>query len=422
MSEFFETAQSIGARLCRDAIWSGDRCNWVGASMEALQTWTVVQKSFGPDLYAGTGGIGILLAELAAFNHERIFRRTAEGAAAHAFAHAEKLPSFVRLAFYSGQVGVGYSLIRIGERLGAEEWVSRGLKLLDAAATVDVREQGTDVISGVAGTIPVLLLVHERYGRPAFVDLAIRCAEKLEKSANRSDDGYSWNTIGTPGQEQRDLTGFSHGTAGIGWAMLELEYATGDKRFRAIADQAFRYERHWFSSEKGNWPDFRSGPTPNGSAPEPGYSVGWCHGAPGIGFSRLRAFELTSEGEFAVEARVAAATTMRYFESPQTYQSSYSLCHGAAGNADFLLEASLVLGESEYRECAERAARQGIAWFEAARAPWPCGVLGGGETPNLLLGTAGIALFYLRLEDPSQVKTVLMVGPRPGSFSASSIA
>jgi hypothetical protein len=37
--------------------------------------------------------------------------------------------------------------------------------------------------------------------------------------------------------------------------------------------------------------------------------------------------------------------------------------------------------------------------------------LGGGETPNLLLGTAGISLFYLRLEPAIKVAPVLMVGP-----------
>ena len=92
MSEFFQTAQAIGARLCRDALWSGTRCNWIGASMESIGGWTVVQKSFGPDLYSGTSGIGILLAELAALNLERVFRRTAEGAAAQAISHLEDIP------------------------------------------------------------------------------------------------------------------------------------------------------------------------------------------------------------------------------------------------------------------------------------------------------------------------------------------
>jgi len=412
MSEFFETAQAIGARLCRDAIWSGARCNWIGASMEGLGAWTVVQKSFGPDLYSGTSGIGIFLAELAALNNEGIFRRAAEGAAAQALSRLEDIPPTMRLGFYSGHSGIAYALVRIGERIGNPALVERGVALMDSLTSLAVSEQGIDVVSGVAGAIPPLLLMHRKFKRQAFLDLALRCASHLEQTAHRSDYGWSWKTIDTPGQEQRNLTGFSHGTAGIGWALLELAHASGDKRFAAAAEQAFRYERRWFNAEQGNWPDFRSGSDapPQTPAP-PTYGMAWCHGAPGIGLSRIRAFELTKDDACLQEAIAASNTTARYLAMPQTAQAGYSLCHGCAGNADFLLEAARVLSNNSYREVAEQAGRQGIAWFEATRTPWPCGVLGGSETPNLLLGTAGIGLFYLRLADSARVAPVLMVGP-----------
>jgi len=76
-----------------------------------------------------------------------------------------------------------------------------------------------------------------------------------------------------------------------------------------------------------------------------------------------------------------------------------------------LLESARVFKNTAYRRAAEQIGRQGIASFEKSRIPWPCGVLGGGETPNLLLGTAGISLFYLRLEPAIKVAPVLMVGP-----------
>ena len=412
MTEFFETAQAIGARLCRDAIWSNGRCNWIGASMESVAGWTVVQKSFGPDLYSGTSGIGILLAELAALNNERFFRRVAEGAASQALSRAADIPLQMRAGFYSGHAGIAYAITRIGERLDNEALIDRGQALMDSLTGVDLNEQGTDVVSGVAGTIPALLLMHQKTGRQSLLDLAVRCGQKLEETAHRSDDGWSWKTIETPGEEQRDLTGFSHGAAGIGWALLELSHASGEKRYGRAAEEAFRYERRWFSAEQGNWPDFRKGTgSPAEANAGPSYGVAWCHGAPGVGLSRLRALEITGDQACSREAEIAAQTTMRYLSVPQTAQAGYSLCHGCAGNADFLLEAARVLNNATYRQAAEQAARQGIAWFESKRGPWPCGVLGGAETPNLLLGTAGIALFYLRLEPGVQVSPVLMVGP-----------
>jgi hypothetical protein len=45
--------------------------------------------------------------------------------------------------------------------------------------------------------------------------------------------------------------------------------------------------------------------------------------------------------------------------------------------------------------------------------PWPCGVPGGAETPNLLLGLSGIGYFLLRLYDSTAVPTALL----PASYS-----
>ena len=49
--------------------------------------------------------------------------------------------------------------------------------------------------------------------------------------------------------------------------------------------------------------------------------------------------------------------------------------------------------------------------FHQNRNPWPCGVMSGGETPNLMLGTAGIGYFYLRLYDAAAVPSVLLLAP-----------
>jgi lantibiotic modifying enzyme len=39
------------------------------------------------------------------------------------------------------------------------------------------------------------------------------------------------------------LTGFSHGAAGMAWALLPLAALTGDERFRTAALAALDYER-----------------------------------------------------------------------------------------------------------------------------------------------------------------------------------
>src|ERR671915_222589 len=88
--------------------------------------------------------------------------------------------------------------------------------------------------------------------------------------------GIGWNNEGAI---TRPLTGFSHGTAGIAWALLELAALTGEEHFRKAALDAIAYERDLFSPEAGNWPHLGDDNNP--------FWVTWCHGAPGIGLARL---------------------------------------------------------------------------------------------------------------------------------------
>ena len=70
--------------------------------------------------------------------------------------------------------------------------------------------------------------------------------------------------------------------------------------------------------------------------------------------------------------------------------------------------AAETLARPELLEIAEAAAVRAMQRYEATGAPWPCGVPGAGETPNLMLGTAGIGHFLLRLHDPAGIPTPLL--------------
>jgi lantibiotic biosynthesis protein len=407
LSEFADIASAIARRICRDAIWAGDACNWIGPFAESWNTWEILQRSFGPDLYSGTSGIALFLASVAQIDSERLIRKTALGAATHSFKHALDFPRAAQIGVYSGTLGIAWSLLRIGEALGASEWHDRGMELL---AKIDLEADGAalDVMSGYAGAIPLLLELSRQFERPAWAEMASRWGDRLELAATKAPEGWSWRTIDLPANTGgRNLTGFSHGTAGIGWAFAQLFQATGEFRFQRAAQQAFQYERSFYSAEVENWPDFREYLRPPGSPAA--YGIAWCHGAPGIALSRLRAWRLSGHTQAREETEIAIRTTQRALASPNAPNGGFSLCHGCAGNADVLLEASRDLEAPHLRDAAENIGRMGMERFETQRWPWPCGVPGAGETCNLMLGTAGIGYFYLRLADP-RVPTVLMIG------------
>ena len=410
---FLEAAAALGARLCRDAVWDGPRCNWMGDSQDAINgQLAIVHRAMGPALYDGTAGIGLFLARLYAATGEKPFRTAARGALRQALGARDRVGEPLRIALHAGWTGMAWAFAEAGEAMGDEAWTAESARLAEALRAVDPHPAAIDVISGSAGAIPVLLELARRHGDDALAENALRHGEFLLQRARRTDAGWSWHTMDAPMRDH--LTGYSHGTSGVALGLLELAAATGDARFREAADEGFRYEARYFSPEHGNWPDFRLFGDPAAAAATPvGYALAWCHGAPGIGLSRLRAFQLTGDAARRAEAEAALATTARTLDAAAATGagSGFSLCHGDAGNAELPLLAAQVLGDPAQAERAARVGRMGIERHLVPGAPWPCGVPGGGETPGLMLGLAGTGWFYLRLYDPA-TPSVLLVHPR----------
>jgi lantibiotic biosynthesis protein len=179
--------------------------------------------------------------------------------------------------------------------------------------------------------------------------------------------------------------------------------------YRTAALAGFAYERRWLSPQHGNWPDFRTANERNPPGGDPSYGIAWCHGAPGIGLARLRAMEILREGWCRDEAEIAIRTISPYLAVGAIGTQNYSLCHGIGGNTELPFLAAGILPDEKLRLMAERVGWYGIEVYRNRREPWPCGVGGAGEAPNLMLGLAGIGYFYLRLYDPVRNTSVLML-------------
>jgi lantibiotic modifying enzyme len=383
---FLNVADRIGARLCRDAFWAEGRCNWLAA--EGGDEGTSAYEIMRPDLYGGTSGVALFLARLHAATGERIFRMTALGALRHALSGVADMPGAQRHGLYTGVPGVAYAAQCLGEH-------EQALRLMKELAADERMPDSVDLIGGSAGVIAASLALH-RFSKAGFLlDLAVRHARWLVRAGAASTDGLSWDT--GLASAKRNMTGLAHGAAGIAWALLELFHVTGEQEFRSASEGGFRYERSCFSEENG-WPDFRSEP--------PEYHAWWCHGAAGIGLSRLRAWQVLGDETHRKEAEAALQLTERMLAEPNF---NYSLCHGKCGDAELFLYAGEVVGGDRYRAIAEKAATEGLERYEKKRMPWPSGLWNGADTPGLMLGQAGIGYFYLRLHDPVMTPSVLLV-------------
>ena len=416
-TSYLEAAAAIAGRLCRDALWSGRRCNWVGASMEpGGGSWQVVYRACGPDLYDGTAGIGLFLACAARATGERLFRVTAEGALRQALARAASIEGRQRIGLYTGSVGIAVAAALAAERLALEEMRAAGMDLLRSATDREADLSTLDVLAGCAGAIQGLLWAQARSGAGEWaLEAAVRMGERLLGAAERSGRGWSWDTIGErSARSGRNLTGYSHGAAGIGVALLELWAANGDDRFREAGEGAFAYERGLFDPAAGNWPDLRD-PESTGlpKTDGPSFMRAWCHGAPGVAMSRLRAWQLTQDTTTLKEARVALATTAASLsDESDDSAANCSLCHGGCGNAAVLACGSETLGDAAMVSPAHGFALRCVRTYHEARAPWPSGVAGATDVPGLMLGMSGTGMLLLRLHSGALAPDVLLIAPR----------
>ncbi|HEY3640838.1 MAG TPA: lanthionine synthetase LanC family protein [Xanthobacteraceae bacterium] len=404
---FLDAAERIGCRLCRDALWSDGRCNWLGWAMELRAgQWGTAFRAMPANLYDGTAGIGLFLARLAHHTRDPIIRATAEAALGQALTAADALAAEGEYGFYYGLSGIAWACREAGALLEQDALAARAEGVLRVAAVITPDRRRVDVINGSAGLIPALLGMAMGGRREELLAAAVRHGEHLLDIAERSGQGWSWDTLNMPNEPH--LLGLAHGTSGIASALAALADATGRRDFLDGARQALRYERAHFRASEGNWPDLRSFSQP-AQGGEPPCMVAWCHGAPGIGIARLNLHRLLpQEPEILTEAEIAIRTTAATLApaAPQRL-GNFSLCHGEGGNADFMIMAADLLDRPELRSQAEAAGVRGIEQFEDHGLPWPCGILGAGETPNLMLGLAGIGYFLLRLYDSATNPTVL---------------
>lgn len=390
---------AIGHRLCDEAVWQSDACTWVGR--QAGRDGSVPDyASLGPDLYGGTSGLAWFLTQLAATTGDDRAATTAIGAIRHALWTAEHAEADLGDGLFTGIVGVCIAAERVAALLGDDDLRSEAKTLIERRLPTlgFSADAGFDLVSGRAGVVAGLLVLHRAWHSEALLRVAADVGTGLMATANRTGAADSWASADIPAEQ--DLTGLSHGAAGPAWALAELAHATGRAEFRSGSARALAYERSCFDPVAVNWPDFRSERRAN-STPS-GFSTVWCHGATGIGLTRSRIAELLDDRESAMEATHAIKTVRAAVErSLARPDPSWGLCHGLAGNADALLQMSAIVGSEADRELAREVAAAGAASMNAwDAADQPLG---------LMTGIAGIGAFYLRLLDPAIPSVLLLV-------------
>ncbi|MEO7236959.1 MAG: type 2 lanthipeptide synthetase LanM family protein [Lapillicoccus sp.] len=401
-AELVEVARGLADELRVAAVrGSGGGMAWIGVGFVPQVDRYQLQPT-GYDLYNGGAGTALFLATLAAVTEDDPLRADALAAVQEVADQARARPTaLVRGLGIGGAAGAGsivYALTRIARLLQEDALVEAASSLAAAVTPEAVAADGDlDVVAGSAGAILGLLAVYDATGDPDLLERASWCGTHLVQT--QLTDGPqrgAWDGLLT------GLAGFSHGAAGIAFALSRLVARTGDERLRDAMRAAVDYETRVFVPEEGNWPDLRPDPL---ALPDdrPAFPSQWCHGATGIGLARLGGLAALDTPDARGDIDRAVETTLRAGLGGRD-----QLCCGSMGRVELLLIAGRELDRPDLVEEAGRRAALVVARAEqtggyALMAGLPRGV----SSPGLFQGTAGIGYQLLRLARPDVVPSVL---------------
>jgi type 2 lantibiotic biosynthesis protein LanM len=386
-------ADAAADALARHAIRRGGSAAWIG--LDWLGDSEVAQLvALGVDLYNGSAGIALFLAAHAAVSGREASAALARAALAHLrkTLHgrgAARLARVIGLGAGTGLGSVIYALVAVARLLDDESYLD------DAAAAARLvgdeliaADRQLDALGGAAGGILGLLRLHRARPDAGVLARAAACGRHLLAQPRLAVGAHrSW---AVQGAGPNPLNGVSHGAAGFALALASLASATGDAAFAAAAAECLAFENASYDAERRNWPDLRHRDAPR-------WHWKWCHGAYGIGLSRIAIARAAPAMAPALEHDIRAAVAGADAGWPGRDDT---LCCGALGHIELLSDASAWLGRPDLRALATARMLQLVATAEHAGSHrWNGGV----DRFNLGLfrGIAGVGYAALRQVDGS---------------------
>ena len=393
-----EQSVQIAHELKQKAIYTGEgSATWISLTYrEEAQQYEMLPM--GLRLFDGCSGVALFLAGLTKITQTKSHRDLTLATIAPILRGINlDCDRVIQEIGIGGGMGAGaliYTLVRTGQMLDTD-FLTPARQVAATITDERISQDCTfDLLGGSAGAILGLLALYQIEPDEKILERAIACGRHLLASRTASASGHrAWIT-----GKQSMLTGFSHGAAGIAYALGRLFAVTQQAEFLNAAIESNAYEASVFIAEQNNWPDFRYPKT------EKGYSCwnSWCHGASGIGLARVA--ELGILPQETIESDIAAAIA-----TAKTYplERIDQLCCGNLGRVEFLLNAAQKLKRSELQAIALERTSQVVA-----RANYK-GKFGlnwetGPYDPSFFQGTSGIGYQLLRMAHPNLLPSILV--------------
>lgn len=303
---------------------------------------------------------------------------------------------------FEGIAGIIYSFAAL-YRLWKIDSIKKDIKRLFKYIKPELNnDKFVDIMSGSAGALAVLISLQDLFSKKELLPYARLCVKHILK-VYPDPKCYSFEQKKMI-DAVKPLLGFSHGVAGMAWALSQYDKIEPRKKVKRWIQLALKYERQYFNAAYGNWPDFRKDRERPEIANTFRFMTAWCHGAPGIGLARLDMSQFWVDKHFKKEFQVALETTKK--EGLTQYQC---LCHGSFGNLELFLTACQILKDPKIVADYQAIASALIHYLE--KKPVVLGMISNEASPGIMTGRAGIIYQMLRIAAPEKIPNLLLLKP-----------
>ena len=399
---------SIGQQLGNTAVLYRGAATW--RDLEQAGATNGQPQLIGPHVYDGISGVALFLAAYYSATGNGPARDLALSSLGPLIAKLAELDTRrqegrPKSMAIGGLVGLGsflYAFLKSAYWLRRSEFLQIACQVSRIITPDLIRaDKQLDVVSGCAGTLLALLVLHAEPGvsameRARALESAVLCGEHLVNHRKAGPSGSrGWSATDCP-----PLTGFAHGAAGIAYALLRLFEQTREMKYVEAALEGFDFERSLYDHERRAWLDLRFGRPLEQSA--------WCHGAPGIALARALAFSLIDDPIVHRDLESALSVTLSLAQMPSDH-----LCCGNCSVVEILHVTAGLLQRAELCQHAWNLVQETLRIARETGFRFPDskpsqGMHARGEQPaGLFLGLAGVGYTLLRLLYPDRFSSVL---------------
>lgn len=360
--------------------------------------------SLEPDLYHGSAGPALFFLELHRATGDRAALDDALAGAAHLVATRPDKPHWSEIGLFGGTAG---HTVLFAALAGSSQdprlagWLSDAVAWLERVASPSagggVTYKANDVLYGDAGVLLALLALPGPQARA----LAIALGDGLVARAEAVPHGKRWlmraEDVGD------ELPNFSHGTAGVAFALARLHEVTRDARYldAALAGARYLLSLAYTAGDVCLIPHR----LPAGAQR---YYLGYCHGPAGTARLFHQLAKLTGDAAWTDCFR-RSVNGILYSGIPELrtpgFWDNVGQCCGSSAIAEFMLSLHRLTGDAGYAEFANlladdivrRATRRSDGSLEWVHTENRIEPYWRQSYTGYMQGAAGIGSLFLRL-------------------------